>query len=342
MNVREIAKYLGVSPSTVSCVLNNKPGVSGERRRQITEELIKNGYALKTAPRETSGSICFVRYKKFRQRFSGDYHDTLFSKILEGAENVCRSMNYQLTVSIADFDDLGAILHQANTNHMNGILFFGSEYDVPDHNIFSSQPLPVVYMDNSFEGEHVNSVSMDNKDGIFLALNHLYYLGHRRIGLLKGSEPIGSLIERTNAFYSVMSSMHLDVDPRFVVELSPQNTEAYEQFSKFLSEKPPLPTAFVSESDSMAVGAIRALRENGYDVPMDISVIGFDDSPIATAVVPQLTSVRTYPVDIGAAAAMRLITIIKTGKLYPAVRSSVEVELIERESTANVFSPEAE
>lgn len=337
MNVREIAKHLGVSPSTVSCVLNNKPGVSGERRRQITEELIKNGYSLKTMPKETSGKICFIRYKKFRQRDSGDYHDAMFSKIFEGAANACHSMNYQLTVYMADSDDLKAVLRRASDNRMNGILFFGSEYDTPDHSIFLTQPLPVVYMDNSLENEHVNSVSMDNNAGISLALRHLYYLGHRKIGLLKGGTPMGSLIERTNAFYAVMNSLGLDVDPRFVVELSPQNMEAYEQFSKFLEEKPPLPTAFVSESDSMAVGAIRALQENGYDVPMDISVIGFDDSPIATAVVPRLTSVRTYPGDIGAAAAERLINIIKTGRQQPTVRSLIDVELIERESTANVF-----
>lgn len=329
MTIREIAKKIGVSPSTVSSVLNNRPGVGDEKRAYISEILIENGYEIKPAAAYQSGGILLIRYRSSNHLM--DSSDTFFTRIAEGIEATCRSLGYSLTLSMANRDTLPSVLSTASANHISGILFLGSEYEFTDTSILKNQPLPLVSIDNRFSNDKINSVDMDNREGIFAAVQYLHSLGHVKIGYGKSRIQIGSMSERTHAYFNALQDLGLECNPAYVAELSPFSKHASAEFSKYLYEQDSLPTAYIAANDTIAAGMMKAIGQHGLKVPDDISVIGFDDNDICTLLSPQLTTIRIYNFEIGRHAVYRLHQIIQEND-NRVIRTGVSVDLILRES----------
>lgn len=331
MTVREIAKIAGVSASTVSCVLNSRPGVGETKRQEIIRLLTENGYRIKSGMPRTGRAIRLLRYRSSDHLL--DSHDGFFSKILDGVDVMCHRTGCTLSVASADKATLPNVLELAAEDKIDGLLFLGSEYEMLRAGILADQPLPVVSIDNRFPEDNIDCVDMDNWAGVNAAISHLYRLGHKKIGYLKSAVQIGSMRERTAGFRQAMAAHGLTFEPSAQeIALFPLVTRAYDGLSAYLRAHTPCCTAYFAGNDSVAAGAIRAFQQAGYRVPEDISVIGFDDAALCLASSPQITTIRIFHKTIGEQAAARLLARMAQPE-GPALRVSVAVELVEREST---------
>jgi len=146
---------------------------------------------------------------------------------------------------------------------------------------------------------------------------------------------IGSMAERTNAYYDALRTLNLECNPSYVADLSPFSKLASEQFLKYLHKQDALPTAYIAGNDTIAAGIMKAVHEFGLKVPDDISVIGFDDNDICTLLSPQLTTLKINNFEIGRQAVCRLNQLI-LDKDSSITRTSVSVELIVRGSVKNI------
>jgi LacI family transcriptional regulator len=147
---------------------------------------------------------------------------------------------------------------------------------------------------------------MDNIDGVFRSIRHLYRSGHRNIGLVKSSYETRNFKVRETGFREAMEYFSLPVQENFIVSVDPAFDNSVHDMNKFLDKYKKLPTAFFCMNDIIAYGCIRALRDHEKKIPGDISIIGFDDLPSSNYTEPPLTSIRVSTHQIGQRALERL------------------------------------
>lgn len=334
MTVKEIARLAGVSPSTVSIVLNGKAGVGSEKRERITALLLENGFTIRDADgagSQPKGTVKFIRY-----RATGNFverNDDFITQVMEGVDAALRRCKYTMSVVNVDDSDFETVLGGLRYEKIVGVIFLGTEFDAERYGVLADLEFPVVAVDNCFRNYPINSVDMANIEGARLALRHLYEHGHRRIGYLKGSIRTGSLKERCAGVYQAMHTLGLKMREEDVVRIEPVVNGACEDVCRYLAGRPSLPTAFFADNDVMATGALRAFQRCGLRVPADVSLVGFDDSLIGSVIEPALTTIHIFKREMGEIAAKRLIDMMETGDRCIA-KTSIGVTLVERDTVA--------
>lgn len=334
MTIREIARQAGVAASTVSLVLNSKPGVRKEMREKITRMLLENGYTIRqSAPAAAAaGEIRFIRY--LSATHCPERNEDFFAGVLGGTEQYASRLGHQLSLSSATPDQLGALLASLETQPgLLGVLFLGSELTEEQIPLLLDCKLPLVAVDLPAHLEHhpLDSINTDNVGGIFRAMQYLHARGHREIGFLRAETELGGLNNRYMSFCNAMQTHGLEINPGYMLRLDPQYDVATRQMQDFLQTGPQLPTAWIAANDIIAAGAIRALQQAGYRVPEDISIIGFDDGAICTFTVPPLTTMRINRARLGELAVDRLLALCQSPDDV-VVKSTISVQLIERDS----------
>lgn len=337
MNLKQIAQEVNLSLSTVSLVLNNKPGVKQETRDRVTALLLENGYTIRSSSKEAEPAaaprtLLFIRY-----RGSGclmESKDDFFIQILDGVEGQARASGFHLQILNADRSNLRDELANASRNAA-GVILFATELELELTPMLHCCEVPLVAVDVMFPHESINTVSVENLDAMYQAVSYLHSIGHTKIGYLHSVEPTGAIPEREIGYYSAMRALDLEVDPAYVYKLYMFADRTHDQMRRILAEEPELPTAFVSDNDVLAVGAMRAFRECGYRVPEDISIVGFDDSYICTVTTPALTTIRSPKNAIGRTAVRRIREILDTGDSN-IVKSRLCTSLVVRDSTAPI------
>lgn len=332
MTVREIAALAGVSPSTVSFVINGRPGVSKQTREKLTLLLQQHGFSIKALADEDAspcGVVKFIRYSD-----SGDLaerNDDFITQVMEGIDSELRRFRYTMSVVYVNDKNLECVLADLKYEALAGVLFLGTEFDASRYQILKDLHVPIVSVDNCFRNYPINAVDMDNIDGAQRAIEYLHQMGHRHIGYLKGTMRTGSLRERCRGVEIALRAF--DLEPTPVIRLSPRVVAASEEMLAYLENEPELPTAFFADNDVLAAGALRALQQKGVRVPEDVSIIGFDDSMLASVVSPPLTTMHVHKREMGQCAVRRLIDVIKNNERH-ITKTSVGVDLVERETVA--------
>jgi LacI family transcriptional regulator, galactose operon repressor len=176
------------------------------------------------------------------------------------------------------------------------------------------------------------SVVADNYRGGYIATEHLLSLGHRRIGCIARPVRLSHSRERVQGYQAALKDAGIASDERLVAAGGYRLENGYEAMQSLLSLDDP-PTAVFTYNDIMAIGAIRALRERGVNVPQDFSVVGYDDIPDAAFTCPALTTVRQAKYDMGAKGIEILLKIMDGEVVDPQTEERVDVELVVREST---------
>ena len=301
MKMREIAEAAGVSLTSVSLVLNGKPGIGGEKRALIAKLLEENGYRPRTPDRSegvrSRSSICFLKYSKHSYLVNGN--PGFVAQIMDAAGEEGRRHGYSLMVTA--FNDFAALnLHElAESPSTGGIILLGTEIAREDLEHFSGIRKPFVVVDTDIDGLPYSVVTMNNTDAVFQAAEYLYGLGHRKIGFLYNSLPSGNDRARRAAYEEALRRLSLPFSEDLVYRVFPTMEGARESFGAMLERGVDLPTAFLADNDCIAIGAMRALQEHGIGVPEDISVIGFDGLPFSAVSDPPLTTVNVPCADIG-------------------------------------------
>lgn len=335
---RDIAEALHLSTASVSLVLNNKPGVGEETRRRVLDYVAEKGYdanALMKPALRNNLSIRFVVYKKHGLVVS----DTpFFSALIEGIEQEARREGYNLVVSYLNEKENGAeVLRVIRDSPLEGILLLATEMTPADLEPFLNIGCPLVALDSRFAGLRVDCVQIDNHMGAGQAARRLIDAGHTDIGYLRSSVWIQNFDERCEGFLQALSQAGIAFDPSRQYNLESTLEGAFRDMTAALAGRSDLPTAFFADNDLIALGAIKALRERGFAVPSDVSIVGFDDMPFCEMLDPPLDTVKVFKQRMGMIAVRRLIDHI-ADRSEETVRIEVATEQIERQSVKVIRS----
>ena len=195
ITIKDIAEKSGVSPSTVSLVLNNKGGVGEETRRRILEIAGEMGYkgpALKRRSESSSRTICFLHIVRHGHILNRD-HDVFISDYIEGLSLETQKQNSNLHTVTFKSVPISEVVHFINQSDAEGFVILATELENDDIQSFEGIRKPIVFLDAFYQYLNFNFVDMNNTDIIYNALNHLHSRGHSEIGLISGSPATSEL-----------------------------------------------------------------------------------------------------------------------------------------------------
>ena len=331
----DIAAYAGVSEATVSRVLNGRPGVAVPTRQAVLTALDVLGYERPSRLRERSAGLVGLVVPELE--------NPIFPAFAQVIETVLAQDGYtpvlctQTPGGVTEDEYVEMLLERG----VAGIIFVsGLHADSsasPDrYHRLREKGLPIVLVNGYVEGIDAPFISNDDRTSMELAVRHLASLGHTRIGLAVGPARFVPVIRKVDGFRRAMSAQVPGLDAGRVdelVECSIFSVEGGHAAADRLLDRDC--TAVVCGSDMMALGAIRAARSRGLDVPRDVSVVGYDDSPLIAFTDPPLTTVRQSVPAMGMAAARALVDEI-AGVPAPRTEFVFRPELVVRGSTGPV------
>ena len=291
IKVKDIAKKLNISSSTVSLVLNNKPGISENTRKKVLEAMKElGGEELIAYDKSDKKNILFLVYRKYGMSPSVvPYFSQIFSEIIEGVENQVKRRGFNLLISYVDENTYKEDSSKIKSDNVEGVLILATEMEESQLAYFESLEIPIVIIDNYIEERNLKSITINNYQGIYKAIKYLCEMGHKDIGYLHVVKNAPNFEERYFGFFRAMKKFGLEINQKNIVEISAVGTDGvYEEILKKLKEKENLPRAFYADNDIVAMCGIRALKELGYHVPEDISIIGFDNMTMSEFLEPSI------------------------------------------------------
>ncbi len=334
MTIKEIARQAGVAMSTVSLVLNNKPGVRKETRERIAGYLVANGYQIRAVEpvQNQGGEIRFLRL--IASNHINERNHEFFTGLLNGAERSARQQGYDFSFSNVLASELPEVMQElAVRENLVGVLVLASELKEENLPPLLHYERPLVLLDCPVEHGPMNCINTDNISGAFAAVEELYRQGHRKIGFLRGEVEIGGMHERYEGYGKAMRLLGLEVNPAHVIRIDTIVDVAAQQMLSELKQLTDVPTAFFACNDLIAAGAMRALAQVGYRVPEDISIIGFDDVQICSFVSPPLSTMRIDRFRMGELGVERLLALHR-GRESERLRSFLAVTPVLRGTIA--------
>jgi DNA-binding LacI/PurR family transcriptional regulator len=328
VTLKAVAEYVGLSPGTVSAVLNDSPS-----SRHIPEATRKR--IIEAARHLNYKPNFFARYLRNKRTYTigvmlNDIGSEYGGLVICGIEDYVRQKDYFFITGVHRHDP------ELFEKYERMLMERGVEGVITvDLHLPHSLRVPTVAIAGHQQYEGVTNIVLDHKRAAYVALEHLASLGHREIAVMKGTPASADAKDRWEAIAEAAQSLGIRVPEEMVVQLTTEKTnpELGYPHAKKLLERKRLFTALFAFNDISAIGAIRAIQESGLRVPQDISVIGFDDIKSAAFHYPSLTTVRQPLWDMGASAAKILLARIEGEEDYPQ-EVLVEPELIIRESTA--------
>ncbi len=329
--IRDVAQKAGVSPATVSKVLNNRPGISEKTRARVLEAARELGYIPDMAGRglalRRTMNLGFV----IHPRHSLGPH-AFYSEVLMGADQEARKHGYHvLFAAEGDLD----IPNMALENRVDGLILAGCDISRKAIVTLKLRGVPLVLVDNHVE--KVESIVTDNVGGAYEATTHLIQLGHRRIAFICEWFEDLSFSERFEGYKKALADHGIPFDETLVAEGLPRQPRTGYVAAQRLLEKA-RPTAILAANDLVAVEAMRVLREHSLRIPEDVAVVGFDDGEVARHTVPPLSSVRVFRKEMGALAVRRLLDILENPQ-QPPTHIRMFTELVVRESCGAQETP---
>ncbi len=328
ITLKAVAQHLGLTPGTVSAVLNDSPSA-----RSIPQETKNRIHA---AARELNyRPNFFARTLRNKRTYTigviaEEIGDSYSSPIISGIEQYLRKRDYFFLTVVHRHDPalLSRYSQLLSERGVEGII-------TVDTTVQEAPMLPTVAIAGHKKLKGVTNIVLDHERAAVLALNHLKELHHERIAFMKGNPVSSDAKDRWDAICRVAAQIGIDVDPELTVQIDtddPTPMLGYPFTRQLLTRGKPF-TALFAYNDISAIGAIRALQEKGLRVPEDVSVLGFDDIPGAAFHSPSLTTVRQPLNRMGEVAAQTLLDRVEGKKEYPS-EMAIEPELVVRESTA--------
>ncbi|AZH79325.1 LacI family transcriptional regulator [Microbacterium sp. Y-01] len=288
-DMAQLAEMLGVSVSTVSRALSGKPGVSDRTRRRVTQLAREVGYTVSpSASRLAKGrtntvALIVTAPEQWYQ-----------SAAIARASAILHASGHDIALFNISAEDVRSRLLSGPglAGRADGALVVSTSLLPHEEKALSESDIPAIGVGTVLD--RFSFVTVDNEAEIATGVRYLLELQHTRIGLIQGSTPANGVNyvaqERGNGFHRAMGE---HFDPALVIRAAGDDAESGASALAALLARPDSPTAVIAESDLLAAGAIQAARRMGLSVPDDLSVIGFDDSPIAELL--ELTTIRQDP-----------------------------------------------
>lgn len=324
-NIRDVAREAGVSIATVSRVVNKLSSVKKYNKYKVEQAIKKlkfrpNMSAQRLASKRNNNAIGLVI-----PRYTNIFHSFYALQILQGVGVAVERMKMDLLLHITNGDTF------LNISSVEGVIFadiIGNEEQVDG---VVEAGLPCVIMNYYTKDLPVSCISIDNFNAGVDAVSYLIKLGHSRIATITGALKTQVAIDRLNGYLTALERYKIEKKKDYI-KYGDFGRESAMMLTKELIRMKMPPTAIFAASDEMAVGAMQVCLENGVSVPGDISVIGFDDNPIALNYSPiPLTTIR-QPLHKMAVIATQTLNDVIQKKIRANKRIVLSTELVERGS----------
>jgi LacI family transcriptional regulator len=329
--INDIARLANVSKKTVSRVINESPFVHADTRTRIAEIMKRVGYT----PDPQARALAFRRSFLIGLIYDNPNAPYVIN-VQEGALGALRRLGYELVVHPSDRksrDFLSDVKEVVSRQKLDGVIILPPVSENAElAQMLTSINCPYIrIISTALDAPENLVVSMDRESAAEVA-EHLAKLGHTRIAMIAGPESYRSSHERMRGFRDALTARGLSLPPQFVVE-GAYTFESGASCAELLLSRSPRPTAIFAGNDETAAGVYRTAYLRGLKIPDDLTVVGFDDSPLASRLCPSLTTMRQAIRDMGRVAGEKLIAKITKSPLPPTDAATFFPHLIVRESS---------
>jgi LacI family transcriptional regulator len=290
VTIKDVASLAGVSPMTVSRVINGSHRVSPETQRRVQDAIEQLGYIPSRLARGLSarktGTLAVI---------VPDVANPFFTLIVRAAEDVARRSTYRVILcdTRADLAVERDVIEELIAHRVEGIAIAPvSDRSKPQLERLNRFGVPFVLLDRTVAGMDCDAVVGDSVGGAEQLVEHLISLGHQRIGMIVERNVVSTARERRRGYEAALRAAGLEVDPELVEEQTPDPDGGLAGMSRLLLSLEEPPSAVFAVNNLVALGAIEAVRNAGLEVPEDVALVCFDDIEYASRLYPFLTALE--------------------------------------------------
>jgi LacI family transcriptional regulator len=286
VTIKDVARLAGVSPMTVSRVINDSERVSPDTRRRVEQTISETGYVpsrlARGLSRQRTGTLAVI---------VPDVANPFFTLIVRGAEDVARRAGFRVILcdTRADLALEREVIEEMIAHRVEGIVIAPvSDRSKSDLRRLAAFDVPFVLIDRTVPGVDSDAILGDSTGGARQLVEHLISLGHRRIGFIVESDDVSTARDRRQGYEAALEAAGIPLDPALIANATVDTRGGFEGMRQLL-EVESRPTAVFTVNNLVALGAIEAVREAGLDVPGDVALVCFDDIEYASRLYPFLT-----------------------------------------------------
>ncbi len=327
--IKDVANKAGVSTTTVSHAINKTRFVSEDLMKRVQDAIDELNYQpsgfARSLRTKTSGTIGIL---------IPDNTNPFFAEVVRGIEDYYYEHGYSVFLCNSDGspDKELNYLRLLREKGVDGLILVSAGDNNASLEVLNSGKIPKVIIDREIECTNTDSVLVDNFKGGFEATRHLLELNHTRIGCITGNNNVSPSGQRVEGYIAALKEADIKIDRELIFQGNFKSESGCEGLKALMSNKKP-PTAIFACNDIMAIGALAAARELGYEVPSELSIIGFDDIALSSLVIPKLTTIGQPKRDLGETGAKLLLERIKNTRNQSS-RIILDPFLVKRESTS--------
>jgi DNA-binding LacI/PurR family transcriptional regulator len=330
VTIKDIARILGISKSTVSRALSEHSDVNPETRKKILEVAQSLNYQPNTIA---------LNLKQQRTNTIGviipETGNRFFAKAIGGIQRVANLAGYNVMICQSDESYLTERnnLHSLITSRVDGVIISVSgETDRTDHfELLLQKKIPLVFFDRIREDLNASQVFTDNYEIAMTGTEHLISQGYKRIAIIAGPQNLHNSRNRLNGYLDALKKHNLPIKESYVIHSHFRGVNV-EEYTRALINLPQRPDAVFAINDYAAIEMMHVFKKNGLRIPDDIAVLGFNNENICRFVEPALSTIDLPSYDMGVASAEILLNQIKDPE-SPIQRKLIKSQLIVREST---------
>lgn len=306
ITAKELAKLLNISEAAVSMALNNKPGISREKRAEIIELAKKMGYDFSHInSKSENGHIYFIKFSRYGTIVN---ENEIFNQITKIIQSTCTKEKIKLDIMIIDnIQELVRLLKTIHSESRTGVLLLATEMSETELKQIEHFSVPIVLMDCMYNSIQLNCVAMNNRQGAYIATQFLLNQFHTQPGYLHSSYNISNFRERNEGFRNAIHDAGLSVSQSIVHQLAPSLDGAYTDMLQIIKNGDKLARCYFADNDFIALGAMKAFKECGIRIPRDVAIIGFDNISLSSKSVPALSTINVKREHLAPIAIIRLI-----------------------------------
>lgn len=330
--IKDIAKALNISPSTVSRALRDHPDISSKTKKRVNSmanELDYHPDSIAQSLKQRKTNLIGVIVPEIRNRF--------FSAAISGIEEVAYKAGYAIIVSQSNesFERECINIRALISNRIAGLLISISLLTKQDDQfrLLERQNIPFVFFDRVLENYEASKVVVDDYNGAFKAVEYLINSGYHRIAHLAGPEHLSVSQYRLNGYKAALKKHQIEFDEKLVITGGLDEEDGYSGLIKLLEINQVPPDVVFAANDPVAIGAFQRIKELGLKIPQDIALLGFCNNPISQLVEPTITTVNQPAHLVGKRAAELLLEQINSPEDFIPRKEVLKTELIIRNST---------
>lgn len=333
LKLEDVARMTGFSRSTVSRVINGDPNVKDSTRSAILEFIKQINFQPNMAARGLAAGRTNVLGLVIPMGVGVLFSDPFFPLFIQGVSSACYEKEYSVMLWLAEPEYERRTIRQILYNGLvDGVIVASAVTNDPIVEALAESNLPFILVGRQTTRQGIHIIDVENRGGAREVVSHLFECGYRRIATISGPQTLVAGFDRYQGYLDALRDHGQSANPDLIGSGDFSESGGYEAMRALIGRQP---DAVFAASDTMAIGALRALREAGIRVPEDMGMAGFDDSPSAASSAPSLTTMRQPIHKLGVTAAEKIIDIIRTPP-EQSIEIIIPVELIRRQSSACV------